>query len=128
MLKRKFAKIPLALAVASVGIIVTAPAALAADKPSGPPPPGGILGQVFGFLLGPPPDPIDTPDLFNVPVEVIPFVDVPDSYHAPARDIGQETNDFVLRNHAPIEDGAGALGGVICVITPILGAPCSPIP
>ena len=128
MIKRQIAKIPLALAVAAAGLTISAPMAFAAGGNDYANTPGGILGQVFGFLLGPPPPAIDTPDLFNIPVNVIPFVDVPESWDAPARDIGQESNDFILDNHRPIEQGAGAVGGALCTITPFLGAPCSPIP
>ncbi|CAM3848292.1 hypothetical protein [Smaragdicoccus niigatensis] len=128
MIKRPFAKIPVALAVAAAGLTIAAPASFAAGPNDGPPP-GGILGQIFGFLLFPPPPQVESPHLFPpVPVEAIPYVDVPDSWFGTANNIGQQSNDFILNNQQPIEQGAGAVGGAICTITPILGAPCSPIP
>ena len=66
----------------------------------------------------------DAPPLFNVPVEVLPYIEVPPIIGDQAAPLGAGIRDLILGNPDVIRGGAGLLGGISCAIASISAEPC----
>lgn len=64
------------------------------------------------------------PPLFDIPVEVLPFIVVPPELGQYAPPLGAGARDLILGNPEIVQGGAGILGAVSCAIAALFGRVC----
>jgi hypothetical protein len=99
-----------AAATFAMGVVLAVPAMLATAGP--------------GYADAPPPP----PPLFDIPVEVLPFIHVPPPLGTVVPEIGNNVIDGVVdynrANPAQVQGGFGLLAGILCPIATLLGNHC----
>ena len=64
------------------------------------------------------------PPIFNIPVEILPYIVVPPEIGQYAAPLGGGARDLILDNPDIVQGGAGILGNISCAIAGLFGRVC----
>ncbi|TSE00700.1 hypothetical protein FOS14_06665 [Skermania sp. ID1734] len=74
----------------------------------------------------------DPAPLFNIPVEILPYIQVPQPIHDAIVGFAGNVNDAIVAynnaNSAVVQGVAGAVGNILCLLSAGSSQPCAPAP